>query len=386
MAATTASPWSKPGAWALDSEENEAELLQDSISQPPITAVAPAADFPSLSAAAATKQKKKKKQTVSLGEFATYGTAKQAPIGRTVEDLIVLPTGPRERSAEELERPRGGLGGGFKSYGTNNARYGEDNSSRWGSSRLSDEPRRNNNREDREFAPSRADEIDNWAAAKKPIERRGGGGGGGADRERGFFPDLQSKADEVDSWVANKTFTPSAPSSDGRKFGRAFDKRSSFDSLSNGSGTDKRGSFDSLSNGSGADSDTWGRRRTTNNNTILEETNNTVNSAGARPKLVLQPRTLPIEAKEVPPPTTKSTNNPFGEARPREEVLKEKGVDVNEVEKKVEAIKISKEDDKPKKASFGNGWSGEGAWRKPLPQSAEKKENEDVENGHSEDK
>ncbi|XP_071723039.1 eukaryotic translation initiation factor 4B3-like [Rutidosis leptorrhynchoides] len=369
-ATTTVSAWSKPGAWALDSEENEAELLKDAANPPPAVAAETVGDFPSLAAAAATKQKKKKKQSLSLAEFTNSGFAKptpQASIGRTHEDLLVLPTGPRERSAEELDRSR--LGGGFKNYGSMNGgggRYGdsrEDNSSRWGSSRGSDEPRRNrDSNRDREMAPSRADEIDNWAAAKKPI----GSGNGFERRERGgFFSDSQSKADEVDSWVSNKTFTPS----EGRKFGTGrggFEKRSSFDSLSNGDS--RRGSFDSLSNGSGADSDSWGRRKTT-----VEETNGG-SGGGGRPKLVLQPRTVPIEAKEaVPKVSPKVTNNPFGAARPREEVLKEKGVDLNEIEKKFESAKVSKEDDKPevKKGGFGNGWSSDkGAWRKPLSPSA----------------
>ncbi|KAM7277957.1 hypothetical protein ACFE04_005091 [Oxalis oulophora] len=89
------------------------------------------------------RRRRRRRRTVSLDEFATYGTAKQAPIGRTVEDLLILPTGPRERSAEELERHRGGLSGSLKTYCSNNGRYGEDNSYRWGSYSVSDELRRN---------------------------------------------------------------------------------------------------------------------------------------------------------------------------------------------------------------------------------------------------
>ncbi|KAK4729983.1 hypothetical protein R3W88_022971 [Solanum pinnatisectum] len=59
----------------------------------------------------------------------------------------MLPTGPRERTAEELDQSP--LGGGFRSYDY-----------------------------DRKIAPSRADETDDWGAAKKTsagngFERRG---------------------------------------------------------------------------------------------------------------------------------------------------------------------------------------------------------------------
>ena len=63
MAATVTSAWAKPGAWALDSEEHEEELKQETPPAPPTS------DFPDLMTAAATKTKKKKGQTLSLGEF-----------------------------------------------------------------------------------------------------------------------------------------------------------------------------------------------------------------------------------------------------------------------------------------------------------------------------
>ncbi|KAG6405061.1 hypothetical protein SASPL_132643 [Salvia splendens] len=75
----------------------------------------------------------------------------------------------------------------------------------------------------------------------------------------------------------------------------------------------------------------WGRRR--------EEV-----SAGSRPRWNLQPRTLPvieITAPEKPKTEIASPvavtvrpvgSNPFGQARPREEALKEKGQDWKEIE------------------------------------------------------
>ncbi|XP_073283052.1 eukaryotic translation initiation factor 4B3-like [Primulina huaijiensis] len=86
-------------------------------------------------------------------------------------------------------------------------------------------------------------------------------------------------------------------------------------------------------------------------------------------------------------------NNPFGEARPREEVLKELGQDVNEIEEKLESTKIkgvAADDDKEK--GFWSGKGRETAWRKPesvdsRPERDEKSANgatEKSENEHAE--
>ncbi|KAE8665165.1 Non-imprinted in Prader-Willi/Angelman syndrome region protein [Hibiscus syriacus] len=294
MAATVSSPWGKPSAWALDAEEHEAELQQQIHLD---SSAGKLADFPSLSAAASsTKSMKKKPQTVSLAEFTAYGSAKPSKLTRlTHEEALVLPTSPRQRAPEELDRNR--LGGGFKSYGSN--RYnssGDDSSSnsRWGSSRAS-------NRDSiKEIAPSRADEIDNWASAKK--------------------------SDEVITGHLKK-----------------------------------------------------------------EETGTTAGTGGVRPKLVLQPRTVPVTEdikKEVTVAKPKGAN-PFGEARPREEVLKEKGKDWKEIDEKLEAIKIKEtvEEERGRKASFGNGSAPvERSWRKndslEAAANADQPQSSEAENGH----
>ena len=385
--AATVSPWGKPGAWALDSEEHEDELLQEQRDDELHGRIsggegrqAPevSADFPSLAAAAAvvsTKAKKKKGQTLSLSEFTTYGAGKSAQPtqgkGLTHEDLMMLPTGPRQRSAEELDRGR--LGGGFRSYGSNDggrSRYGggEDSANpRWGGSRGSEERRQGGFERDsnRELAPSRADEIDDWVAAKKSTV-----GNGFERRERGGFFDSQSRADESNSWVSNKSFSPS----EGRRFGGGG---GGFDSL-----RERRGGFDSASNGGGgADSDSWGRKR--------EEVSGTANgSAGSRPKLILQPRTLPVnDGQQLGSGLVAKPKgaNPFGEARPREEVLAEKGQDWKAIEEKLESVKLKEvgspgggQTDGPPpfgRRSFGSGNSRtsedrtERAWRKPEPES-----------------
>ncbi|EOX97749.1 PREDICTED: eukaryotic translation initiation factor 4B3 [Theobroma cacao] len=368
MAATVSSPWGKPGAWALDAEEHEAELQQqdqnhgDSSSEKH-------ADFPSLATAAAAKTKKKKSQTLSLAEFTTYGAAKPSePTRLTHEDLLVLPTGPRQRSPEELDRNR--LGGGFKSYGSN--RYnsnGDDSSSngRWGSSRAS------NRDSNREIAPSRADEIDNWASAKKSTSTGNGFGGGFERRERGgggFF-DSQSKADEVDNWAANKSYK-SANEAPPRRFGGGFERRSSFDSLQ--------------SRDSPRDLDNWGKKK---------EESGSAGSGGVRPRLVLQPRTVTEEGKKEATLAKPRGANPFGEARPREEVLKEKGKDWKEIDEKLEAVKIketvavTERGERGGKVSFGNGRAPvERSWRKSdsvEAVAADADQSQSSENGHVEE-
>lgn len=347
------------------------------------------ADYPSLAAAVSTKTKKKP-QTLSLKEFTTYGGPK--PMGLTPDELLVLPTGPRERSAEELDRNT--LGGGFRSYG--------------GGAR-DDQPRRQGNfsrDSNREFTPSRADEIDNWGAGKKlsvnnGFERR---------ERRGFFEDSQSRADEVDNWSAKKSFVlPSEP--------RKNDKRGSFgtDSINGGADSDNwvirkedegrkfGGSFDSLRErrggfeSNGSDSENWGRKR--------EEV---TNGGGGRPRLNLQPRTLPVgegQKSDIGSLVKPKGSNPFGEARPREEVLKEKGHDWKEIEEKLDSTKTKDtaamgSNDGPviERKSFWNENGRERlqredkierAWRKPdsldsRPSSADFRA-ENTSNEHTED-
>ncbi|CAH8338547.1 unnamed protein product [Eruca vesicaria subsp. sativa] len=389
MAAAVSSVWAKPGAWALEAEEHDAELKQQQQSSSlPSNQTVPSSDFPSLATAATTKTKKKKGQTLSLAEFTTYSAPKASPQTErlTQAELVSLPTGPRERSAEELERSKG-----FRSYGR-----GEDSSSRWGSSRVSEEGERRGNgggfNRERDSGPSRADETDDWAAGKKAFggnsfERRERGGEGFERREQrgpggGFF-DSQSKADEVDSWVSSK---PRFVSTNNNGGGDRFEKRGSFESLSRNRDSSQFGS-------GGADSDTWGRRRGEESGAPAAP------SGGARPRLVLQPRTLPVAAApvvvEVKPESPVAVErpviverpkgaNPFGNARPREEVLAEKGQDWKEIDEKLEAVKlkevaavVEKSDERsPGKMGFGlgNGRKDDrtdGSWRKSSEQSEE---------------
>ncbi|KAL6646725.1 hypothetical protein ACP70R_015419 [Stipagrostis hirtigluma subsp. patula] len=326
-----ASAWAKPGSWALAAEE------QDDLPPPP-PPVVPAADFPDLATAATTKVPKKKKQpqpapAADSGARKFVVSASRQPTFEAPD--FNLPTGPRERSEEELA----------------NARYGRAS---WGGAgggpRGSDEPRRGgSDRED--FGPSRADEADDWGAGKKPMERRERMGGFGSDssgpraddvddwvstkraapapfperRERssgGGFGGDSSRADDSASWVSNKSYSAPPPPADGRRGGSIW-------------GFNRDG---------GPDADSWGRRR--------EEVSNGGGSSAGRPRLNLQKRTLPIangadgeskeekvEDKGEERPKSRSSN-PFGAARPREEVLAAKGEDWRKEEPKVEKLEI----------------------------------------------
>ncbi|KAL4327308.1 hypothetical protein AHAS_Ahas13G0087100 [Arachis hypogaea] len=386
--AATVSAWSKPGAWALDSEEHEAELLQQQTSNNNETALTgkPLADFPSLAVAAAAKPKKKKGQTFSLAEFTAAKTDYQDP--------IVLPTGPRQRTAEELDRDRNRLGGGFRNYGGDRANRssggGDDSSnSRWGSSRVSDEPRRNGGFRDsnRELAPSRADEIDNWAAAKKStvgngFERRERD----RDRERSGFFDSQSRADESDSWVTNKSSVPS----ESRRFGS--------NGGSGGLGFERERKVGFGSSG-GADSDNWNKKKVEFNGGSERS-----EGGGGRPRLVLQPRTAPVNNESQEGAGNGNGNvvkpkgpSPFGEARPREEVLAEKGQDWKKIDEQLESVKIKEAAEKKEsfgKRGFGSG-NGRGSslseartersWRKPESETERKAESETESKPESDD-
>ena len=394
--AATVSAWAKPGAWALDSEEHEAELLRQKQEDDAGVSVSsqPLSDFPSLAVAAASKPKKKKGQTVSLAEFSTYGGPKPAQAsysdGLTHEDLMMLPTGPRERTAEEIERDRNRLGGGFKSYGSydrpnRNSSGDESSNSRWGSSRVSDEPRRNGSAGrdgNRELAPSRADEIDNWAVGKKSTT-----GNGFDRRERGSFFDSQSRADESDSWVSNKNFVPS----EGRRFGSngggfererkvGFGSSGGADSDNwnkkkgelNGGGerNDNGGRFErerkvGFGSSGGADLDNWNRKRGELNGG--SERNET---GGGRPRLNLQPRSFSVSngnqegSVNVAKPKGSS---PFGEARPREEVLAEKGQDWKKIDERLETTKMKIRETVERKDGFGKRGFGSSDGGASLP-------------------
>lgn len=314
-------PWGGLGAWAADAERAEAEESERQAAAE--AAGAESQSFPSLKEAAAAKPKKKKATPMTLSEFATgtyVGPGRGGrrdpfvePKGLTPEEMLALPTRPKERSAEEMEYGR--LGGGFRSYGRGSGppsgrmrdRGDYDNEGSWsagGGGRRSyggfEEERSRPPPRVSEFdQPSRADEADNWASMKKPIavapmdsgrqDRYGslGGGGGGG-----------SRADEVDNWTATKKPLTVARSSGG--FGSGF--------------------RDSI-----PDSDRWSRGGPRDGDQ-------------ERPRLVLDPPRGEAALNEP----AKSRPSPFGAARPREEVLAEKGLDWKKLDSESDIRKMSR--------------------------------------------
>lgn len=297
------------GAWALDAERAEEEERESA------AAPAPAAGFPSLreaaAGAAAGKSKKKKGTTLSLSEFTTYGAAAgrrpaaaaAEPKGLTPQEMMMLPTGPRERSTEELDRSR--LGGGFRSYGSGERRGGFDDDGRRGG------PGRDADLD----MPSRADESGNWSLNKKSFtpspadsgarSRYGslGGGGGGAPAASSF-----GRADDDSDWSRGKKPMPMP---------------SRYPSL--GSGGGGGGFRDSPTS---TDSDRWSRAAPLPPH----------NGERERPRLVLDPPKRDASATPTPPPAeaARSRPSPFGAARPREDILAEKGLDWRKMETEID--------------------------------------------------
>ncbi|RLN06935.1 eukaryotic translation initiation factor 4B1-like [Panicum miliaceum] len=282
------------GAWALDAERAEEEEREAAANPAPAPAPAPAAG---------KSKKKNKGTTLSLSEFAGYGPGRrQAPApapepkGLTPAEMMMLPTGPRERSADELDRPRG-LGGGFRSYGDEDGRRGP--------------PGRGADLD----MPSRADEDRDWSMSKKslapadsgPRSRYGGLGGGGA-------PASVGRADDDGDWSRGKKPMPSGPSR--------------YPSLGTGGGgggfRDSPVSTDS--------SDRWSRAAPAPTNGERE-----------RPRLVLDPPKRDASATPtLPAEAGRSRPSPFGAARPREDVLADKGLDWKKMETEIDQKKTSR--------------------------------------------
>lgn len=340
-------PWSSgAGTWAAEAEREEAEHR---------LAAEPKKEddgFPSLTEAVTAKPKKKNKgQTLSLAELQSGrpggpgGRSKSftETKGLTTEEMMALPTGPRDRTGEESEYGGGGLGGGFRDYGRNRDRgafgSGRDEG-RKGYGGFEEDRRQGQQSRgggDRDM-PSRADEVDNWGSAKKSLppmsssgssfERRRydgdrfeGGSRGFDGGSRGF--EGGSRADDSDSWGSGKNFVPSAPPD--RKsmgFGSSYSPAS--------------------------ESDRWGSRGP-------RESNRDDDRLSERPRLVLNPPRAAVSSPVLSPAvesdapkTTKA--NPFGSARPREEVLAEKNPEWRKHENDIEERADRKHSSRPTSA------------------------------------
>ncbi|EFJ41517.1 hypothetical protein VOLCADRAFT_121634 [Volvox carteri f. nagariensis] len=313
-------------------------------------ALANNSDFPTLGEAAAAKpqgkSKAKKGVKLGFGEFLsmpTGGRGDFADKGLADKQILMsLPTAPRGGPREDGDgRPPGGLGGGFRDYGG-------DREGRGGRYQREDRPPR----EERE--PSRADSVDDWGSTRKFVPGGDGGGFGGSRGFGGGFGDRgdrppreprpPSNADMVDDWGTARKFEPSGPAPRG-----GFDDRRRYDGPppmskadledSWGRGRDFKpsespapprgfgGSRDGPRESTADREDRWARR------TVEPSTSAAPEAPAERPRLKLAPRSVPV-GEQAPAASSsggaeerKASSNPFGAARPREEVLKEKGVD-----------------------------------------------------------
>ncbi|KAI3730891.1 hypothetical protein L1987_62071 [Smallanthus sonchifolius] len=315
--------WGNIGAWAAEAERAEAEEKEQEAAAAAAAAAAPPHSYPSLKEAVNTS-KGKKKTKMTLQEFTMTGTGAGGSRrdlafeykGLTPEEMMRLPTGPKERSAEEMQYGR--LGGGFSSYGGGRSGGGPrmrdreaDGDGSWGSNRRSyggfDDDRRGPPSRNLEYdQPSKADEVDNWAMTKKTPSFDSGtrpnrysslSGSGGLSAGGGGF----SRADKIDNWTANKKPVAQPPL-----------RSSNYGSSFRDSG--------------GPEPDRWSRG--VNQERLTE-----------RRRLVLDPP----KGESVPMESIGKTNkpNPFGNARPREEILAEKGLDWKKTDLEFDAKKAN---------------------------------------------
>ncbi|KAE8719304.1 Sulfur E2 [Hibiscus syriacus] len=288
-------PWGRIGAWAAEAEREEEEERAAAEAAVP---TAESQNFPSLKEAARAKPKNKK---MTLSEFnkGTYSSSGGGGLGGarvteqnrlTHEEMMLLPTRPKERSSEELQYER--LGGGFSSYG----RSGPGAGRVCVTVKIALDP----------GAPEGGSTevlVKNDGVRRLRQSRYGGLGTGGSG---GF-----SKADEVDNWTAGKRSNPTRSST----FGSGFrDSGPEPDRWSRSGVRDP-----------GPEPDRWSRGGSGGGGGIRED----------RPILVLDPPRG--EVNELVVKTNRS--NLFGAAKPREEVLAKKGLDWKKLDSEIEAKK-----------------------------------------------
>ncbi|KAK6930943.1 Plant specific eukaryotic initiation factor 4B, partial [Dillenia turbinata] len=306
-------------SWAAEAERADAEEKEQAAAA--AAAAAASSDpqsFPSLKEAASTKQKKKTKMSLSEFNLGGYETSSYGRRdsgfeykGLTPEEMLRLPTGPKERSAEEMQHGR--LGGGFSSYGSSSGpppgrmRDRDDGDGSWGGNRRSygsgfEEDRRMGPPRALDYdLPSRADEVDNWAIGKKSISSSSlDSGPGRQNRYSSLGGGIGSRADEVDNWAVGKKSLPARSSG----FGSGF------------------------RDGSGPEPDRWTRGGFREPQPERE-----------RSRLVLDPPRGEIGGNET---VRVNRPSPFGAARPREEVLAEKGLDWKKLDSEIEAKRTSR--------------------------------------------
>ncbi|MCO5593366.1 hypothetical protein L7F22_047378 [Adiantum nelumboides] len=355
-------PWGI-GAWAAEAEREEAEERERAAAAAAAAAAAPPMEaFPTLGEALAVKPKKKK-QTFSLAEL-TIGTS-VAPgsksrymsdsRGLTTEEMMMLPTGPRDRSGEEEHR--GGLGGAFRDYrdynrtdreqgrggyggsaGFERDREGSgflrdrerdepsraDDSSDWSSSKKPvyssgyDGERRGSRLGDREpLPPSRADEAGNWGLVKKSLPLTSGDARSGGSVRQDTL-EQYSRADEADNWASTKKPLPPRPVSHD-----VANLQSRADEADRWTSSKKITPMETKQTPHVQDmgEDRWGRRADMQGIRESQRRPLVIAPRGRQSSPPHQGGSAADSAVTSDAPGQKNKPNPFGSARPREDVL-----------------------------------------------------------------
>ncbi|XP_077212100.1 eukaryotic translation initiation factor 4B2-like [Tasmannia lanceolata] len=315
------------GAWAADAERAEAEEREHQLAAAAASQLTggESQSFPSLKEAATTKPKKKKAVTLSeltTGFYVGPGGGSRRDFsseskGLTPNEMLRLPTGPKERSPDEIESGTR-LGGGFRSYGRPGPMRSDDSGRRGYGGFDEERPPRVS-----EFdQPSRADVADNWASVKKSVpvvdftrhDRYSSLGGGTG---------INSRADVADNWASDKKSVPvPGPSLHSNRYA----------SLGGGIGSNSRADV----------ADNWvaGKKpipaRSTGFGSGFRDS--APDSNHGRPRIVLDPPRSDGILNEV----ARTRPSPFGVARPREDVLAEKGLDWRKLDSEIDIRKTSR--------------------------------------------
>jgi len=189
-------PWGGLGRGPIGSWAAEAELAEAEAEERAMATATNLQSFPSLKEAVTAKPKKKK---MTLSEFNTLSAGSSFGSTRlTPDEMLQLPTAPKPRSSDDYA---GGplLGGGFSNYG-------DDRRPRRGGF---EDDRRGPSRREFEVQPSRADEVDDWASSKRTMPPPDSGRSSGDSRYGSLGGG--SRADEVDSWNMGKRAVQAPP-------------------------------------------------------------------------------------------------------------------------------------------------------------------------------
>eukprot|EP00201_Polytomella_parva_P000745 CAMPEP_0175082596 /NCGR_PEP_ID=MMETSP0052_2-20121109/26848_1 /TAXON_ID=51329 ORGANISM="Polytomella parva, Strain SAG 63-3" /NCGR_SAMPLE_ID=MMETSP0052_2 /ASSEMBLY_ACC=CAM_ASM_000194 /LENGTH=235 /DNA_ID=CAMNT_0016353819 /DNA_START=63 /DNA_END=767 /DNA_ORIENTATION=+ len=153
---------------------------------------------------------KKKAQKLNLQELLAMSTPTLVSSANMTDDtkaiLMSLPTAPRREGEEAPAGSKSGFGPEGKQYGDRRERGGfRDREGR-------------SERPPREYAPSKADEVQDWGAARKGQNfdnaKSSGyfsGGFGGRERRVDAAPDKFSAAEESNDWSVGKKPTQNPP-------------------------------------------------------------------------------------------------------------------------------------------------------------------------------